>query len=75
MSDKPVYLKAPEVAAKLGWHIKTVYRNQELPRVRIGGSVWWIESQVDAFLAMHAGIKPAPRKRLMRRKLQAVQSK
>lgn len=64
---KPVYLDARQVAEKLGLHPKTVYANRTLPRVKIGGSILWIESQIDAFIAMQTHVKPAPRKKIMRR--------
>ncbi len=75
MSDKPVYLKAEQVAAKLGWHVKTVYRNRVLPRVKIGSSVVWIESQVDSFLAMHSGVKAEPKKREKRQRFTLKEAK
>lgn len=72
MSDTPVYLKAEAVAVKLGWHVQTVYRNRELPRVKIGGSVRWIESQIDAYLAMRSVVTAQP---VTRHQLKAVESK
>lgn len=77
MSDL-VLLTAEQVAAKLGWHVKTVYRNREIPRLEIGGSVRWAESQVDAFLLTKITRKSAPvvtEKTVIRHKLKAVENK
>lgn len=71
------YLTAEQVAAKLGWHIKTVYRNTILPRVKLGGSVFWIEEQIDALMTMSAKPKPAPepKKTVMRQRLKVAERK
>ena len=63
--DKPRYMTADEVAEKLGLHPKTVYANEQLPRVKIGRSVYWIESQIDNYLLSTARPK-APRQSVMR---------
>jgi len=71
------YLTADQVAAKFGWHVKSVYRNRSLPRVKVGSSVFWIEEQVDSLLTMTAKPKaaPVPRQSVMRRRLKHVDSK
>jgi excisionase family DNA binding protein len=68
-----VYLTASELAGKLGLHVKTVYANREIPRVEIGGSVRFIESEVDAYIRTRTTRKAAPRKRVMRRNFSLVE--
>jgi predicted DNA-binding transcriptional regulator AlpA len=56
-----VYLDAKQLGTKLGMHWKTIMANQDLPRVRVGGRVRFIESQVDQFIAMRSERKAAPK--------------
>lgn len=72
--SETVYLTAEDLAAKLGLHPQTVYRNQSIPRVKIGGAVRFIESQVDQFIALNTERKRAPRKRKPSQKLYDVNS-
>ena len=67
-------LTAPEVAAKLRWHVQTVYRNQDIPRIQVGGSVYFDEAEIDAWLRTRVTRKAKPRKRLIRRRLKAVEN-
>jgi excisionase family DNA binding protein len=58
-----VYLTAEEVAKKLRLKPQTVYRSTEIPRIKVGGSVRFIESQVDQYFSMKTEKKSAPKKR------------
>jgi len=58
-----VYLTVAKLAEKLGMHPKTVYANTRIPRIKMGGSVRFIESQVDQFLAAQSERKAPPKKR------------
>lgn len=64
--DKPVkLLDVEEAAAKLRCHPKTLYANEDIPRVTIGRKVFWIESQVDTYL-LNLAQRKAPRQTVMR---------
>lgn len=58
------YLTAEEVAAKLKVHVKTIYRNTQIPRVEIEGiGVRWVEADVDAWIRSQMTRKAKPQKR------------
>lgn len=57
-------LTAEEVAAKLKVHVKSVYKNREIPRLEIEGvGIRFLESQVDAWLQSRITRKAKPQKR------------
>ncbi len=72
MSENRI-LTAEQVAEKLQVHVKTVYRNRDIPRVEIGpGMVRFIEADIDAWLRSKMTRKSKPEKRL--RKARTVQT-
>lgn len=70
MNESIRLLTAEQVAEKLQVHVKWVYANRELPRVEIGGHVRWVESQVDQFLLGRISRKSAPKKKVIRHRIQ-----
>lgn len=58
-------LTAEELAAKLKVHVKTVYKNRDIPRIEISpGVVRFVEADVEAWLRSRSTRKAKPQKRL-----------
>jgi excisionase family DNA binding protein len=60
--SEAVYLTVEEVAKKLKLKPQTIYRSTEIPRIKVGGSVRFIESQVDQYFAMKTEKKSEPKR-------------
>jgi IS30 family transposase len=64
MSETINVLTAEQLAEKLGVHVKTIYRNQEIPRLEISkGVVRYDEATVAVWLRSKMSRKPIPKKR------------
>ena len=60
--DEEKLWNATECAEYLGVHPQTVYRNQNIPRHRIGELVRFVPAEIRAWVSMNAERKRPPKK-------------